>query len=113
MPKDNEPKPKQYSLKPIELQMIGVVNEQHQAMLSNMLSFIAIDRLGYHVTERTQYRIDEKGNLFIWEVPDMDKPPVDVAGGDETIVASPVAKPQADVVGGDEPSTADAIKGSK
>lgn len=64
----SEPKKKEYSLKPIESQMIKVVNGQHATMLSNILSYVAVERLAYNVTEDTHYEISPDLSKFtVWE----------------------------------------------
>lgn len=65
MPKTNDVK--KYDLKPIELQMIAVINDQHRNTLFNLLSFIAIDRLSIEITENTRFAVDETGQLSTWE----------------------------------------------
>jgi hypothetical protein len=50
---------KQYSLKGIESQLIGITVSQQQTLLSNILSFIAIERLAVNVTKNTQFQLNE------------------------------------------------------
>lgn len=50
--------PKQYSFKPIETQLLQTIIQQHQALLSNMLSFIAIERLAVSVSADTRFELD-------------------------------------------------------
>jgi hypothetical protein len=57
---------KQYSLKPIQSQMIKVYEEQYYAQLSNFYSFLAMEFWGYPVTENTRFR-QVDGNVFITE----------------------------------------------
>jgi hypothetical protein len=49
---------KQYSLKDIETQLLNVFQQQQSVMLSNLLSFIAIERLAYTVTANTRFQLD-------------------------------------------------------
>ena len=58
---------KKFGLKPIELQMIKVLQDSYFNQLSNFLSFIALERLAYTVTQNTKYEIQD-GNLIIEEV---------------------------------------------
>lgn len=60
----SEPKEKQYSLKPIELQLIANIQD---AAASNILSFICSERLAYQVTPTTRFRV-EAGELYVSEV---------------------------------------------
>lgn len=77
----DKPTEKQYSLKPIELQMVNVLQSQYFTTLSNFLSFVALERLAYGVTQNTKFRI-EGDNIFISE----DTPEADVVstGSDTT-----------------------------
>lgn len=59
---------KQFSLKAIELNMLGNINARHNAEVVDFLSFICIERLNYQPTEHTRFRTDENGNLYISEV---------------------------------------------
>jgi len=72
MAKDNT---KHYDLKPIELQMLKVLQDQYYNTLSNYLSFVAIERLAYPVTANTKYEIND-GRLSITEV---EKPKEEVS----------------------------------
>lgn len=51
--------PKQYSLKPIETQLITIAIQQHAAMLSNLISFIAIERLAIEVSPQTRFELSD------------------------------------------------------
>lgn len=62
-----EPESKTFSLKPIEQQMLNVLEQQYFTTLSNFLSFISLERLAYEVTPNTQFKIEE-GKLIITEV---------------------------------------------
>ena len=48
---------KRYSLKEIESSMLKVMIQQHQALLSNFISFVAMERLAYPVTEKTNFQL--------------------------------------------------------
>lgn len=62
-----EPTEKQYSLKQTEINLIGNANLRRDQALLDLLSYIAIERLNYPVTANTQFRTDEKGDLYISE----------------------------------------------
>jgi hypothetical protein len=84
---DNTPiNAKQFSLKPIEAQMVNTINQQSIAAMSNFLSYIALERLGYTVTENTQFELGDSGKLLIWEGQPV-RPPVDIAGGGDSDTA--------------------------
>lgn len=51
--------PKKYSLKPIETQLLQVITQQQANLLSNTLSFIAIERLAVPVSANTRFTINE------------------------------------------------------
>lgn len=53
------PEPKKFSLKPIETQLLQVINQQHNNMLSNALSFFAIERLATQVDANTRFDLSE------------------------------------------------------
>lgn len=59
---------KTFSLKPIEKQLLDTQRESYFNSLSNVLSFIAIERLAYRVTQDTRFKWDED-KLEIWEEP--------------------------------------------
>jgi len=59
---------KAFGLKTIEVNLINTIQSLHQSQLANILSFIAIERLAYEVTENTRFRIED-GRLYIAEVP--------------------------------------------
>lgn len=50
---------KQYSLKPIETALLTAKQQTFQADLSNLLSFIATERLAVNVTPATQFQLSE------------------------------------------------------
>ncbi len=52
------PEEKEYSIKPIELRLVETLQQTYFQNLSNVLSFIAIERLAYDVTENTRFRIE-------------------------------------------------------
>lgn len=89
--KDQKPEEKQFGLKPIEIQMLNVFQQQYNNTLSNFLSFIAMERLAYQVTERTQFRV-EGNTLYISEA------------------AEPQEAGQEGIVPSDGNSTKDALK---
>ena len=63
---DKKPNEKQFSLKDIELRLVESIQQSYFSNLSNTLSFIALERLAYPVTEYTRFRI-EGNNLYIHE----------------------------------------------
>lgn len=85
---------KEYGLKDIELRTLQGIQQLYIQQLSLFLSFISLERLAYHVTEKTQYRT-EGNRLFVWE----EEPP----------------KPQeeAAVATAGDVSTAEALKGKE
>lgn len=63
----SDKKEKQYSLKNTELNLIGNVSRRRDQAMLDIFSYIAIERLNYPVTEQTEFRTDEKGDLYISE----------------------------------------------
>lgn len=57
---------KEYGIKNIELRLVETLQQTYFQNLSNVLSFIALERLAYPVTEFTRFRI-EGDKLFIHE----------------------------------------------
>lgn len=55
-----------YNLKPIEVNLLAALQQAQQAELGNLISYIAIERFNYKVTEFTQFRVEE-GILHITE----------------------------------------------
>lgn len=70
---DKQPEEKQFSLRNTELNLIGNVNRRRDQALLDIFSYIALERLNYPVTENTEFRTDEKGDLFIKERPEEKK----------------------------------------
>lgn len=66
MSKDTQVQEKEFGLKDIELRLVETLQQTYFQNLSNVLSFIALERLAYSVTENTRFRINE-GKLFIHE----------------------------------------------
>lgn len=65
-----ESEKKSYQLKPIETQLLNVANQQAQVMLSNLLTFIASERLAITVNEQTRYEISPDLKEFkVWQEP--------------------------------------------
>lgn len=57
---------KEYGIKDIELRLVETLQQTYFQNLSNVLSFIALERLAYPVTENTRFRI-EGNKIFIHE----------------------------------------------
>lgn len=71
-----KPEPKQYSLTAHEANMLRFVNNHQNAIFSGLLSTIAGSRLGYTVTERTQFQLSpdfSQMTLMELEVPEEAK----------------------------------------
>lgn len=71
---------KTFSLKQAETQTLVVMQNSHQQAFAALLSMIAVERLGYHVTEKTQFKLNpELSEIEITEIVDVpttkpDKP---------------------------------------
>ena len=77
---------KEYSLKPVEVNLINHVRQQTQGIISLVLSYIASDRLAYRLTQRTQFRINGD-KIYISE---LAEPKVPVAKAKDNPAESPV-----------------------
>lgn len=73
MSDDKKPEPKKYSLKKVESTMLQVMINQHQALLSNFISFIAMERLAYPVTEQTNFQLANDLSAIEISEPEEDK----------------------------------------
>lgn len=76
------PTEKRYDLKPIEQQMIKVLQDTYFTTLSNFLSFIALERLAYSVTGNTKFRIEDGSVYISEEIP--PTAPTEVSTGSDT-----------------------------
>lgn len=62
--------PQKFSLKPIETQLLQVITQQQASLLSNTLSFIAIERLAVTVDANTRFTIsDDMKDITITQEP--------------------------------------------
>lgn len=59
MPDKVKPESKKFSLKPIETQLLLAKQQTYQTDLSNLLSYIAIERLGFAITANTRFSFNE------------------------------------------------------
>ena len=50
---------KQFTLKPIETQVLLVEQQLFQSSISNIISMIAVERLGYEVTQNTKFNLSD------------------------------------------------------
>lgn len=72
----DSPKEQSFNLKLTETQTLVITQNNHQSTFAALLSMIAIERLGYKVTERTQFRLNpEMTEVVIAELP-VDVPTV-------------------------------------
>ena len=62
----DEPAEKEYSLNPIELNLLGANQQRAQQGMFDICTFIATERLAYRVTNLTQFRVED-GKLYIGE----------------------------------------------
>lgn len=72
--KDSVPERKTFGLKPIEQQLLNTQRDAYFNSLSNVLSFLAIERLAYNVTNDTRFQWDDD-KLQVWEEPEAPAPP--------------------------------------
>lgn len=67
---------KEYGLKDVEVRSLMGIQQLYHQSLGLFLSFVAIERLAYPVTERTKY-FSEGNRLFIWEHEEPKEAPKD------------------------------------
>lgn len=72
--KNTKSESKQYDLKPIQVQMIRSLQDNHFNLLSNFLSFIALEFWAYNVTPNTRFSVSEDNKVTIVEV-NPEEPP--------------------------------------
>lgn len=78
-----QPNEKQFSLKPIQEQVVQTLQQQFQSVVSNFMSYLAIENWGYTVTENTRFRI-EGGQVYITELPAEGEVVPEVSTGSDT-----------------------------
>lgn len=76
----SDSQPKQYGLKESEQHMLAALQQQYNASMSLFLSFVAIERMAYNVTENTSFHVDGATLTITEHVPEADAPSVAVAG---------------------------------
>jgi len=82
----NEPQAKEFDLKKNESALLNFIRDKQQAVFSAVLSSIAIERLGYQVTQNTQFSLtDDLSKLTITEA--IQEPPTEP---DKTDTENPV-----------------------
>lgn len=69
--KEAEPQPqtKTFSLKQSDLNLLNSIQQRHQAVIVDILASIAVDRFGYQVTQNTTFKLTEKNELILGELP--------------------------------------------
>ena len=72
MTKKKTSEPKQYSLTELEQAMLKTMVQQHQALLSNFVSFITLTRLGRAVTEHTKFEMASDLTSITIEEPEVE-----------------------------------------
>jgi hypothetical protein len=79
-PAKEEIKGQEFNLKPTETQLLVITQNNQQAVFAAILSQIAVDRLGYQVTDRTQFKLSPA--LDKMEIGELPEPPVPTAKAD-------------------------------
>jgi hypothetical protein len=82
----DQPKVKEFSLKPVESQVLATMQQTHQAAFASVLAMLAQERFAYPVTQRTQFQLNPELTIIkIQELPE----DVPVAGPPEAQPAAP------------------------
>jgi hypothetical protein len=74
---------KEFSLKSVESQLLAIAIQQHQALISNLVSYYAIERLAYPVDANTKFELSndlKQVRIYQEEAPEAPQAPeVEVA----------------------------------
>lgn len=90
-----KPKAQTFNLKDVESQTLMILQQSHQRSFAATLSLLAQERMGYKVTERTQFKLNaEMTEIEISELP--EDVPVATAPGKPG--ETPPAEPKAGAV---------------
>lgn len=83
------PKGQQFNLKPVETQTLVILRNNQQGAFAAVLSMLATERMGYNVTERTQFVLNaELTSMEISELP-VDVPTAGAPAQPETPPEAP------------------------
>lgn len=66
--------PKEFSLKPLQQQLLNTEMQMYQSKLSNLLSFFAIENWAYPVDENTKYTLGENFETVTIEQAEPEQP---------------------------------------
>lgn len=96
-----EPKVSTFNLKPVETQTLVILQSSHQRSFAALLSLLAQERMGYNVTENTQFKLNaEMTEIEISELPDVPvatAPPAPAAT-EQSQPETPPAEPKSGAV---------------
>lgn len=85
------PKAQTFNLKDVETQTLMILQTSHQRSFAATLSLLAQERMGYRVTEHTQFKLNaDMTEIEISELP----PEVPVAGAAEAHAAAEQSQPE-------------------
>lgn len=78
---NDQPTERTYGLKPSETQLIRTTQQQMNALLSNIISMIAIERFAYMVSEKTSFKFNAAmTEVTVFEEPDQTDVPAEDTG---------------------------------
>jgi hypothetical protein len=87
------PKAQTFNLKDAETQTLQIIQQNHQRGFATILSLLATERMGYKVTERTQFKLNaEMTEIEISELPE------DVPTANAPAPPQPPAEPKSGAV---------------
>lgn len=96
------PKAQTFNLKDVETQTLMILQTSHQRSFAATLSLLAQERMGYKVTERTQFKLNpDMTEIEISEIPE-DVPVAGAAAAhaaaDKAMPETPPAEPKSGAV---------------
>lgn len=89
-PEPVAPKAQTFNLKDVETQTLMILQSSHQRSFAATLSLLAQERMGYRVTDRTQFKLN--ANMTEIEISELPED-VPVAGAAEAHAAADKAMP--------------------
>lgn len=91
------PKAQTFNLKDVETQTLMILQSSHQRSFAATLSLLAQERMGYKVTERTQFKLNaDMTEIEISEIP--EEVPVANAPTAQSQPETPPAEPKSGAV---------------
>jgi hypothetical protein len=82
----------EFNLKPNETQTLVISQQNHQSTFAALLSMIAVERLGYNVTQNTQFKLNaELTKMELTELPPVPQAQVQTEEGQPPVEDKPAS----------------------